>query len=78
MTLCVAGDIGRLHVTNIPFVHVARRDVASRHQVAQPRCHEWIALIVVGATHWYGRRTRGPVPITIAPGGGGPSRVGLR
>ena len=37
------------YIADIPFIDMARRDVAGRNQFAQPRRGEWIDLVVVGA-----------------------------
>src|SRR5690606_25167921 len=48
MMLAVAVEIGRVNVTDIPFVHVAGRDQPGRDQVPEPLAAERVDLVVVG------------------------------
>lgn len=49
VALGVAPEVVGSNIANIPFVHVARRDVPGSDQVAQPLRGIRIVLVVVGA-----------------------------
>ena len=51
VALRVACEVIGCHVLDIARVHVARRDVAGRDQVAEPLRGIRLVLVVVGAAH---------------------------
>jgi hypothetical protein len=48
VALCVASEVVRSNILNVSLVDVARSNVASRNQIAQPLGGVWVDLVVVG------------------------------
>ena len=49
VALCVASEVVRSNILNVSLVDVARSNVASRNQVAQPLGGVWVVLVVIGS-----------------------------